>query len=542
LHLLNKHLEWWIFLLILACSSSIQAEKLSVIYSQDAVYKCNKWDVVDVLFEENSKIDKPFDLAFGVTAISPNGNKKIIPGFYDSGKRYLLRFNPDEIGKWDFLTYSDLKGLSGLSFNIIVKENPDTTQHGPVIVPAKLPGKFAYADGQPYFLQAFELDWLFEIDADNPNNIPKTKMLLDTISSYNFNQIIMNVYAYDVDWKKDSSLKKEYDYGSPDVYPFGGTNLKPDFTTLNVGFFRKLDRVIEYLDSKNIIAHLMIYVWNKNVNWPPMYSDADNRYFDYVVKRYEGYPNIIWDISKEALSYGRCDMNYVNDRIRRIRKLDAYKRLLTVHDYRYCERYPDKVDFISIQYWGTDLYEKMLSIEELNNGEPVFNIEHGGYERGAYKVFTGDYTDPTACLWRNYQCAFAGVYSTYYWQNTAWNVIIPDPMKLPEDKRPHFDYYKYFVWFFKKHHFENLQPVKNVSSSGWCLQDKSNKTTLFLIPKENSGISITLNDFAGKNASMKLFNPLNGKYTELPDIKLSPWFHMDLPEKNSFLVLIIKVN
>ncbi len=531
----------FILLVILMYSADIQAEKLFEKYSQDAVYKCRKWDVIDVSFKEKTNIEKPFDLVFGVTALSPNGNKKEIPGFYNGGDQYLLRINPDEAGEWSFLTYSDNKDLSGLQFKIIVTENSDTSQHGMIVISSAHPGKFEYADGKPYFLQAYEMDWLFALDADNSNDIPKTKMLIDTISEYRFNQIIMNVYAYDVDWKKDPSLKKEYDYGSPDVFPFGGTNLKPDFSTLNSDYFLKLDRVIEYLQSKNIIAHLMIYVWNKNVNWPPMYSGADDRYFEYVIKRYEGYPNIIWDISKEALSYGRCDMNYVNDRIQRIRKLDAYKRLLTVHDFSYCERYPDKVDFISIQYWGTDLYERMFSIEELQKDKPVFNIEHGGYERGLYKVFTGDYTDPVSCLWRNYLCAFAGVYSTYYWQNTSWNVIIPDPMTLPEDERPHFDYYKYFVSFLSEHHFESLQPRKGLSSSGWCLEDKSNKTILILIPRNNSGISITLNEYAGKNASMKLFNPSNGRYTELPDIKISSWFHMDLPEKKSFEVLIIKV-
>ena len=537
-----KSKVFFLFLVILAYSSNIQAKKLNEKYSHDAVYKCSKWNVIDISFKEKTKVDKPFDLVFGVTAMSPDGNKKVIPGFYDGNNKYLLRINPDEIGTWSFLTYSDLKELSGLKFNIIVTKNSDANQHGPVVISAKNPGKFEYADGRPYFLQAYELDWLFALDADNPNGIPITKMLLDTISDYNFNQIIMNVYAYDVDWKKDPSLKKEYDYGSPDVYPFGGTNLKPDFSTLNTGFFRKLDRVIEYLDSKNIIAHLMIYVWNKEVNWPPMYSQADNRYFEYVIKRYEGYPNIIWDISKEALSYGRCDMKYVTDRIQRVRKIDAYKRLLTVHDYRYCERYPEKVDFISIQYWGTDLYEKMLSIKELHKNEPVFNIEHGGYEKGVYEVFNGDYTDPVSCLWRNYLCAFGGSYSTYYWQNTAWYLIIPAPMQLPASQRPHYNYYKYLIKFFTDNHFENLQPIENVSSSGWCMEDKLNKTILFLIPKENSGISITLNDYAGKNASLKLFNPLNGKYTELPDIKLSSWFHKDLPEKESFRVLIIKVN
>ena len=526
---------------MLAFSSIIQAKKLSENYSQGAVYNCSKWDVIDISFEAKMKNDNPFELLFGVRSISPNGIEKLIPGFYNGNNKYLLRLNPDSVGDWSFLTYSVSKELSGLSFKISVSETTDTIQHGPVSVSPAQPEKFEYADGKPYFLQAYELDWLFALDADNPNGIPKTQVLLDTISEYHFNQIIMNVYAYDVDWKKDQSLKKEYDYGSPDVYPFGGTNLKPDFSTLNTEFFRRLDRVVEYLQSKNIIAHLMIYVWNKNVNWPAMYSEADNRYFEYVIKRYQGYPNIIWDISKEALSYGRCDMNYVTDRIQRVRKLDAYKRLLTVHDYRYCEKYPDKVDFISIQYWGTDLYEKMLSIAEEHKDEPIFNIEHGGYEKGAYVVFNGDYTDPVSCLWRNYLCAFAGVYSTYYWQNTAWYVVIPDPMNLPEDKRPRYNFYRYFIRFFTGYHFENLHPVKDVSSSGWCMEDKSNKTFLFLIPKENSGISITLNDYSGRNASIKFFNPLNGNYTELPDMKLSPWFHMDLPEKKFFQILLIKI-
>ena len=537
-----KYKIFLLFLVILSFPISIQSKKLSEKYAENALYKCSKWDVVDISFEQKSKTDKPFDLVFGVTAISPGGSEKEIPGFYDGGNRYLLRINPDEAGSWSFLTYSDRKDLSGLKFNIVVKENSDTNQHGPVVISAENPGKFEYADGKPYFLQAYELDWLFALDADNPDGIPKTQILLDTLADYNFNQIIMNVYAYDVDWKKDPSLKKEYDYGSPDVYPFGGTNSKPDFSTLNTGFFQKLDRVIEYLGGKNIISHLMIYVWNKEVNWPSMYSRADNGYFEYVVKRYQGYPNIIWDISKEALSYGRCDMNYVTDRIRRIRKLDSYKRLLTVHDYRYCEKYPGKVDFISIQYWGTDLYEKMLSIKELHGDEPIFNIEHGGYEKGIYEVFNGDYTDPVSCLWRNYLCAFGGSYSTYYWQNTAWYLVIPAPMQLPENQRPHFNYYKNFIRFFTEHHFENLQPVKNVSSSGWCMEDRINKTILILIPRENSGVSITMNNYAGKNASMKLFNPLNGIYTELPRVKLSPWFHMDLPEHNAFQVLIIQAD
>lgn len=132
----------------------------------------------------------------------------------------------------------------------------------------------------------------------------------------------MNVFAYEVTWKKDVRLDSVYDYGSPKVYPFGGDNTNPDHSRLNVEYFKRLDRVIEYLDQKQIAAHLMIYVWIKRVNWPEARSAADNRYFDYVVKRYQAYPNLIWDISKEALGYGHNDVTYISDRIERLRKLD----------------------------------------------------------------------------------------------------------------------------------------------------------------------------------------------------------------------------
>src|SRR5690606_11877931 len=108
-------------------------------------------------------------------------------------------------------------------------------------------------------------------------------------------------------------------------------NDNPDFSKLNIEFFKHFDRVMNHLYEKGIVAHLMIYVWNKEVNWPAMYSKDDNRFFDYVIKRYQGYSNMIWDVSKEALDYGRCDIPYINERIERIRRADAYNRLITVH-------------------------------------------------------------------------------------------------------------------------------------------------------------------------------------------------------------------
>ena len=78
----------------------------------------------------------------------------------------------------------------------------------------------------------------------------------------------------------------------------------------------------------------------------------------------------------------------------------------------------------------------MRKTTELFPKKPVLNIEHGGYERGPYRVFVGEYTSPETCLERAWQCVFAGTFPTHYWQGSAWNVLIADIESLPESQRP----------------------------------------------------------------------------------------------------------
>lgn len=495
----------------------------------------NRWEVIDIVFHTKEDVENPFNVRFGAEFTGPISGVLHLPGFYDGNNNFIIRFSGSAVGTWNFVTSSSVPALAGKSGKITVSACRDSLQHGPLIV--SRPNHFSYADGTPCFLLSYETDWLFALDYHNPD-LPKTRKLLSTIRSYGFNQVIMNVYAYNTTWKRDPSLKKKYDYSDPDCYPFGGTNGNPDFNTLNTGFFDHLDKVIHLLDSYHIEAHLMIYVWNKGVNWPPMNSYGDNLYFDYVIKRYQAYPNIVWDVAKEALSYGRCDMAYVTERISRIRRLDAYRRLITVHDYKYCSRNPGQVDFISVQDWQSDLHSGMMKIAERDYGKPIFNIENGGYERGPYTVFKGDYTDPVACLWRNYQTAFAGIYSNYYWEDTAWNVIIPDPMDLPDSTRPKLTYYKYFSDLFSRFNFASLAPVQDVSSSGFALTDGKG-TYLFLVPSQNSGISLTLKQLAGIDARISWFDPLTGKYFDSHTQTIEAWQHLDIPAGHNFLVLVI---
>jgi hypothetical protein len=449
----------------------------------------------------------------------PNGEILQIPGFYNGKDQFIIRFSPNSTGKWHYETISSIPDLAGRQGVIQCTEHT-TIKGGMKIDPAN-PKRFITQDGSPYFLLAFEFDWLFALDLDNPEDFPRSRNLISKIAENGFNHIVMNVYADDVVWTKDPTLPGKYDFGRPLMFPFKGSNADPDFSELNVEFFKRFDRVIAFLNEKNIIAHLMIYVWNKKVNWPEMYSEADNKYFDYVIKRYQAFPNVVWDISKEALSYGRCDMDYVNERIERVRTLDAYNHLLTVHDYQFCKEYPDQVDFISIQTWQSDLYNHMVNLNNEYPDKPVFNIEHGGYEQGPYWVFTGDYHDAETCLARNYNCVFAGVYSTYYWQNTSWNVIVYELEDLEEQKQPKLEYFSHMSDLFSRYDFTDLSPADR-SSSGFCLTNDKDQY-IYYIPEENDAIHLTVPENEGKDIKVTWFNPYTGMYTDSNVVKSGNW-------------------
>jgi len=503
---------------------------------------CEKWTVMDIQFKAETTILAPFDVHMGAVLSREDGVSMTIPAFYNDDNTWIVRFCPPERGKWTYETYSSFPLLAGRKGVIEVTANTKADEHGPVVISKKYNQKFEYADGTPYFLLAFELDWLFALDWKNENDIPKTKSIISEVAAHGFNQVIMNVYAYDAGWGDKESIAPENNYARPGVFPYGGSNENPDYSTLNIDFFKHLDRVMAHLNEKEIISHLMIYVWNKKVNWAEPNSKADNMYFDYVVKRYQAFPNLIWDISKEALGYGHNDMGYITDRIDRLRKLDGHGRLLSVHDYQYCNAFPEKVDFISIQHWVPNIYDATRRVKDKHASKPIFNIEHGGYEKSMHSIFDGAYNDPVVCLDRNYKIVFAGAYSTYYWQNSAWYEVVSRPFDLPKQKQPKFSYLKNFADLFSKYDFQILEPAQ-FGFTPYCLTDYES-IYLFYIPDGMIKVAGDVRNLVGKRVSVTWYDPLEGRYMQdEPRTMNAPWLSFSPPTEitSPMKVMILEV-
>ncbi|MEO1524908.1 MAG: DUF5060 domain-containing protein [Planctomycetota bacterium] len=501
-----------------------------------------QWEMAELELMVSSTLPEPIDADVAVQFRHGSGKQISVPGFFDGNNEYKVRFTPPLPGTWQYSVESSLSELNGRSGALNVM-TASRSQRGGVVIDPNASDRLAFQNGESYFPIAFECDWLFALDALNADDIPATRKFVDQLASSGFNQVVLNVFAYDVKWPKDPSLRPEHDFGSPSVFPFGGSNESPDHSQLNVTYFQRLDRVLHALIERGIIAHLMIYVWNKRVNWPEANSREDNRYFDYVVKRYQAYPNVIWDISKEALGYGHNDVNYITNRIHRLREDDAHERLITVHDYGYCRRFPNQVDFVSVQLWASELYGVMRNTVERFPGKPILNIEHGGYERSPYRVFVGDYTSPETCLERAYQCVFAGTYPTHYWQGAAWNVIIADTESLPPSDRPQLGYYRHLADLVERYRLNDLIAGKKLSNSGFCLTDDE-RLFVFYVPKENDSMNLRLpKDLRGRMMTGIWVDPFTGK--SLPPVRqeVVQWPTLDVPASLSeFAILVIEVD
>ena len=186
----------------------------------------------------------------------------------------------------------------------------------------------------------------------------------------------------------------------------------------------------------------------------------------------------------------------------------------------------------------------MLNVVKKYPKQPVFNIEHGGYERTMpYAIFDGAYNDAKVCLDRNYKCVFAGSYSTYYWQNTSWFQVVYNPSELPKENQPKLEWYKHLHDLFKTYEFRNLIPDQSIFTT-YCLTDKKS-VYMFYLSDGMMSLQGDVPALRGKTVQVKWFDPLTGNYYkgEKRTFKNGSWLGMQIDKNitSPFCVAILEV-
>lgn len=414
----------------------------------------------------------PFDVELTGEFSGPANRLLRIPGFYDGDGKWKVRFSASVPGEWKLHTTSPVAALNGRTETIRASPSQNKRIHGVLEVDREYPYHFRFPDSSRFFLMGYEADWLWGADMLDPNRRLMHR-LIDQIDARGFNYVLVNVYAHDTRWCPGKV--NEWDFGPAPLYVFGGTNEKPNHSVLNTKFFAVYDGMMDALWQKGIIAHIMIKVYNKAVNWPAKGSTDEARYFRYVTARYQAYPNIVWDFAKEA--YNEKDDKLQSNLIDIVRSLDAYRHLTVAHDDDAYEWNPDlnsNLDFRVDQQHAD--WEEMIAFDRAYRARPVVNVEFS-YELGVEPLPTHtniNQVDWKEMLRRAWRIQMAGGYLAYYYNNTAWDIVKPDP-EPPGHAR----------WQILKQTMESvpywrMNPALSLSAGGPCLAEPGTAWVCYL--------------------------------------------------------------
>jgi hypothetical protein len=445
----------------------------------------------------------PFDVDLAGEFSGPGGVLLRVPGFDDGNGQWKVRFSPTRTGEWSMRTIASLAALDGKTESgIVCVPNRQSNVHGGLRVDPAHPHHFIYEDGARYFLLGYEADWLWGADMLDPERRVMHR-LIDQMTSRGFNHVMVNVYAHDTRWAPGKSCA--WDYGPPALYAWEGSNEEPDHSRLNPRFFQIYDGMMSALREKGIVAHIMLKVYNKKVNWPARHSRDEERYFRYVVARYQGFANTVWDFSKEG--YNEKDDLLQSRLIDLIRSTDAYHRLMTAHDddvYTWDPELSRNLDFRTDQQ-HTD-WAEMIAFDRVLRPYPVLNSEFE-YERGVEDLPTHEHKDPwQEQLRRAWQIYLAGGYGVYYYNNTAWDVVKPDP------EPPGMQRFQLLKDVLSKLPYWKMKPANSLAVGGPCLALPGEAYALYV---EGNNVVVNLSQLEGSGISADWYDTWTG-YREKP--------------------------
>ncbi len=364
-----------------------------------------KWSTYDINLTSNTSYANGY--ASGPTQLTatftgPGGVTQNVTGFWDGTNNFKFRFTPTVEGAWSYTTSSTDTSLNGQtgSLNAVA---PAAGNHGFLRIDPAHTNSFAWDDGTRYFMWGQIYDNIVQTALATSN--ANWQAGIDNSLAHGFSKIRLNVYpdSASPSWTgKDSAwstLMHGYAYSAP--YALLNNNSQtPDRDQLNLAYWQKLDDVVKYIDSKGMVAELiLVNPYNANNVFG---SDTQNqRLLDYAMARYAGYHNVTWCVSWEYGVSANAGGTYPQDAAdfngfgQRVRSKDPWLtqgtslRPLSIHsntniDFPFAT-FPNWPTSAVIQYGprnqggfaNGDQWGNAGIVQNLGHNMPVVNDEYG---------------------------------------------------------------------------------------------------------------------------------------------------------------------
>ncbi len=480
---------------------------------------------------------------FKVTFTAPSGRKKVVRGFWDGGVDWKIRFLPDEIGTWKWLTECTDNQNSGLhnqtgEFECVKNESTDFIyQKGPI---QHEPGKYylSYSDGKPFFwlactawngaLKSTDEEWDFYLNQRKENN-------------YNVIQLVTT------EWRGCDKNAE----GLTAIEGAGYIRIHPDF-------FKRIDKKIDEANAKGLVVSPVV-LWalptGQGRELSPGYTlplDEAVLLAKYIVARYQG-NHVVWTLGGDGRYYDDQEVKWK----------EIGRRVFNDIDHAPVTLHPHGSSWVGDLYDQEDWYSLMGYQSSHNNGEGVVNWINKGpmsqmwsklkpmpyinmepnYEEIGFRIFAKDVRN--ASYWSIFATPVAGV---SYGANGIWPWLAEGERILNHnDKggvtgwRKSIDFpgsiqMGYLAGFIRKFEWWNLYPANEILS-----EQPGEKTFNHWISVVKSSGDETIIAYIPEKCEVKLFNPRGIKY-------VAQWFNPVTNEyteakiKQTELVNVEKVN
>lgn len=248
----------------------------------------------------------------GIRAVFQNGDETVaVDGFQDGEGRWLVRFMPQEEGRYTFRVAVGDETASG-AFQVI----PATgNNHGPVRVSEKY--HFAYADGTRY-IPVGTTCYVWHLQT--PEIFEQT---LQTLAASPFNKIRFCVFP------------KHYDYNhrEPFAYPFRrGEDGQWDTEKPNPAYFRHLEKAVMRLGELGIEADVILLHPYDRWGLSTMTRAQTLAYLKYVTQRLCAYRNVWWSMANEYDLMGAHTVEDWEAYAAEVQQSDPYHHLQSIHN------------------------------------------------------------------------------------------------------------------------------------------------------------------------------------------------------------------
>lgn len=221
-------------------------------------------------------------LATRLNARFTQGHQSIeVPGFWDGGDTFKVRFMPPAPGAWRYEMHSNQAELNGKTGSFDV-DAPTAGNHGPVVVYKTF--YLRYADGTPYHQFGTTCyAWTHQPE-------PLQEQTLKTLAASPFNKIRFCVFPKDYMYNKNEPERFAFVRRADGSFDFD----RPD-----PAFWRHFERRILDLQKLGIQADLIL--WHPYDRWGfSAMSDAqDDRYLRFCIARLAAFRNVWWSLANE---------------------------------------------------------------------------------------------------------------------------------------------------------------------------------------------------------------------------------------------------